>query len=179
MATIPDAFEINRAYANNTPSMMVGGYAEVGYNLYMLIDAESRKNLTVFARQELMNLNYKIPSNGIKNGTNRRSYTVAGITYQPVSGVIVNLDYVLRHTDERNEDLIVTPFPQQLPYLHVEWFPEYWTRIQLLTNMQTRRDFLKTVARHAQVPPVVGLLVTQLSACASLPVYKSNLSAAT
>ena len=82
----------------------------------MLIDAESRKNLTVFMRQELMNLNYKIPSNGIKNGTNRRSYTVAGITYQPVSGVIVKLDYVLRHTDERNEDLIVTPFPQQQPY---------------------------------------------------------------
>jgi hypothetical protein len=116
MSSIPDAFEINRAYANNTPSMMVGGYAEVGYNLYMLIDAESRKNLTVFARQELINLNYKIPSNGITNGTNRRSYTVVGVTYQPVSGVVVKLDYVLRHTDERNEDLVVTPFPQQLPY---------------------------------------------------------------
>jgi hypothetical protein len=116
VSNIPDAFEINRAYANNTPSMMVGAYAELGYNFYQLIDAESHKNLTVFARQEFINLNYRIPSNGIKNGTNRRSYTVAGITYQPVNGVIVKLDYVLRHTDERNEDLIVTPFPQQMPY---------------------------------------------------------------
>jgi len=116
VVTIPDAFEINRAYANNTPSKMIGAYAEVGYNFYRLIDAESHKNLTVFVRQEFMDLNYKIPSNGIKNGINRKHYTVAGITYQPLNGVIVKFDYVLRNTDERNEDLIVTPFPQQLPY---------------------------------------------------------------
>lgn len=116
MVSIPDAFEINRAYANNTPSTMIGGYAEVGYNFYPLINPEVRKNLTVFVRQELMDLNYKIPSNGIRNGTNRRSYTVAGITYQPVNGVVLKIDYVLRKTDERNDDLIVTPFPQLLPY---------------------------------------------------------------
>lgn len=116
MVSIPDAFEINRAYANNTPSTMIGGYAEVGYNFYPLINPEVRKNLTVFVRQELMDINYKIPSNGIRNGTNRRSYTVAGITYQPVNGVVLKIDYVLRKTDERNDDLIVTPFPQLLPY---------------------------------------------------------------
>jgi len=116
MVNIRDAFEINRAYANNTPSMMVGGYAEIGYNFYRLINPETTKNLTVFARQEFMDLNYRIPSNGIKNGTNRRNYTVAGVTFQPVSGVVIKFDYVLRKTDERNEDLIVTPFPQQLPY---------------------------------------------------------------
>lgn len=116
MVSIPHAFEINRAYANNTPSTMIGGYAEVGYNFYPLINPEVRKNLTVFVRQELMDLNYKIPSNGIRNGTNRRSYTVAGITYQPVNGVVLKIDYVLRKTDERNDDLIVTPFPQLLPY---------------------------------------------------------------
>jgi hypothetical protein len=116
VVTIPDAFEINRAYANNTPSTMVGGYAEVGYNLYALMNRSLKKNLTVFVRQEFMDLNYAIPSNGIKNGINRKSFTVAGITYQPVNGVIVKADYVLRKTDERNEDLIVTPYPQTLPY---------------------------------------------------------------
>lgn len=116
MVNIADAFEINRAYGNNTPGVMVGMYGEVGYNFYKLIDAASTKNLTFFIRQEFMDLNYKIPTNGIKNGTNRKNYTVAGITFQPVSGVVVKADYVLRKTDERNEDLIVTPFPQQLPY---------------------------------------------------------------
>lgn len=113
---INDAFEINRAYANNTPSIMIGMYAEFGYNLYKLVDAETTKNFTLFARQEFIDLNYKTPSNGIKNGTNRKNYTIVGLTYQPVNGVIVKADYVLRVTDERNEDLIVTPFPQQLPY---------------------------------------------------------------
>lgn len=116
MVNVRDAFAINRAYGNNTPSTMVGMYAEMGYNFYQLINSEARKNMTVFLRHEFMDLNNKIPTNGIKNGTNRKNYTVVGITYQPVSGIVVKADYVLRKTDERNEDLIVTPFPQQLPY---------------------------------------------------------------
>lgn len=114
--SITDAFKINRAYANNTPSMMVGYYAELGYDLYRLINSQSHKNLVLFARQEFMDLNYHIPENGIKNGTNKKNYTVVGITFRPVSGVVVKADYVLRKTDKRNDDLIVTPFPQQQPY---------------------------------------------------------------
>ena len=116
MVNVRDAFAINRAYGNNTPGTMIGMYAEIGYNFYQLINSEARKNMTVFVRHEFMDLNSKIPTNGIKNGINRKNYTVVGITYQPVSGIVVKADYVLRKTDERNEDLIVTPFPQQLPY---------------------------------------------------------------
>lgn len=116
MVNIADAFEINRAYANNTPAVMTGYYAELGYNFYQLINSESRKNLTAFARYEALDLNSSIPSNGVKNGINKKNYIVVGITFQPVSGVIVKADYVLRNTGDRNDDLIVTPFPQQLPY---------------------------------------------------------------
>jgi len=116
VVSLPNAFEINRAYANNTPSTMVGYYAELGYNFYQLINPDVRKNLTFFVREEFMDLNYRVPSNGIKNGINHKTYTVTGITFQPVNGVIVKMDYVLRKTQPRNEDLIVTPFPQQLPY---------------------------------------------------------------
>lgn len=114
--SLTDAFKINRAYANNTPSMMVGYYAELGYDLYRLINSQSHKNLVLFAREEFMNLNYHIPENGIRNGTNKKTFTVVGITFRPVSGVVVKADYVLRKTDKRNDELIVTPFPQQLPY---------------------------------------------------------------
>ncbi len=117
MVQIPDAYKINRAYGNpNTPLSMLGGYAELGYNVYKLIDEESTKNLTIFARQEIMDLNYRIPKEGIRNGVNRKNFTVVGITYRPVSGVIVKADYVFRKTGQRNDALIVTPFPQQLPY---------------------------------------------------------------
>ncbi|WP_333820545.1 hypothetical protein [Ohtaekwangia sp.] len=116
MVKIPDAFAINRAYANNTPSMMVGYYAELGYDLFRLLETRSTKTFVVFAREEFLDLNYRIPANGIRNGINVKNYTVLGFTFRPVSGVVVKADYVLRRTDERNEDLIVTPFPQQLPY---------------------------------------------------------------
>jgi hypothetical protein len=115
-AQIPDAYAINRAYANNTPSSMVGAYAEAGYNLLKAFNENTTKNFTVFARYEWMNLNQNIPANGIENGTLKKKYTVIGITYQPVQGVIVKADYVLRNTGERNPELIVTPFPQTLPY---------------------------------------------------------------
>ncbi|HTJ52138.1 MAG TPA: hypothetical protein VL443_21905 [Cyclobacteriaceae bacterium] len=114
--SVSNAFEINRAYANNTPSQMVGAYAELGYNFYRLIDRTSQKNFTVFGRLEYLDMNYKIPVNGIKNGINKQYYTVVGITFKPVSGVIVKADYVLKTTGERNKELIVTQFPQQLPY---------------------------------------------------------------
>ncbi|MBL0744085.1 hypothetical protein [Chryseolinea lacunae] len=113
---IRDAFAINRAYANNTPSMMVGYYAEVAYNFYRIINPDVNKNLSLFVRQEFMDINYRVPSNGIKNGVNHKTFTVVGLTYQPVNGVIIKMDYALRKTQPRNEDLIVTPFPQQLPY---------------------------------------------------------------
>lgn len=115
-AQIPDAFNINRAYANNTPTSMVGMYAEAGYNIFKAFNPSTTKNFTVFARYEWMDLNQNIPSNGIVNGTLKKNYTVVGITYQPVQGVIVKADYVLRNTGERNPELIVTPFPQTLPY---------------------------------------------------------------
>ena len=53
---IPDAFEINRAYANNTPSTMLGWYAEVGYDVLQLArsDAKANKSLTFFVRHEFM-----------------------------------------------------------------------------------------------------------------------------
>ncbi|MEJ1239843.1 Rieske (2Fe-2S) protein [Chryseolinea sp. T2] len=45
--------------------------------------------------------------------------------------------------------------------------------------MQTRRDFLKDSCKACAGTSVLGLLMTQLSACSSLPVYKTNLGAKT
>ncbi len=74
------------------------------------------KNLTLFLRYEWMDLNYRLPSNGINNGTLRRRYVVTGLTFQPAQGVVVKLDYVMRQTGDRNPELVVTPFPSALPY---------------------------------------------------------------
>lgn len=119
---IPDAFAINRAYANNTPSMMAGGYAEIAWDFLEANHAENSRHLTVFIRQEWMDLNQQVPSNGITNGINHKTYSVVGLSYQPTAGVIVKADFALRKTGARNPDLLVNPFPQALPYYRSNGF---------------------------------------------------------
>ncbi len=95
---------------------MFGAYAEAGYNFFKIWNDGTTKNLTFFVRYEWMDLNRQLPSNGIENGTLRKTFVVTGLTFQPVQGVIVKLDYVMRQTGERNPELVVTPFPSALPY---------------------------------------------------------------
>ena len=63
-----------------------------------------------------MDLNYKIPVNGISNDFLKQSFVVAGLSYHPTKGVIVKADYVFRTTGIPNPVLAVNPFPQAQPY---------------------------------------------------------------
>lgn len=112
---IPDAEAINRAYANNTPELMLGGYAEVSCNLLALA-GKTEKDLFLFARYENYDLNYKVPVNGIASDEWRKQYIVTGLTFAPVKGVAVKLDYVYRVTGEPNPALQINPFPQAQPF---------------------------------------------------------------
>jgi hypothetical protein len=114
--SIPDAGRINRAYASNTPELMTGAYAEVGYNLVHAFAPESKRELEFYVRGEKMDLNAAIPGNGIDDPTLDRTYLVTGLTYTPVSGVCIKADYVLRHTGAPNPALLVSAYPRQLPY---------------------------------------------------------------
>jgi hypothetical protein len=109
VVSIPDADRINLAYANNTPSMMWGGYAELGFNLLSLRE-NSEKNLTLFARYEMFDLNASMPDNGIKDDFVSQQYIAAGITFMPIKGVAVKADYVQRMTGTPNPALNINPF---------------------------------------------------------------------
>lgn len=112
---IDHADAINRAYANNSPETMYGAYGELGYDL--LYNAyHSVKSLIIFGRYEFMDLGASVPVNGIDNPASRKQYIIGGLTYKPVRGIAVKADYVRRITGEYNPALIVTPFPQQVPY---------------------------------------------------------------
>ncbi|HEX2616149.1 MAG TPA: hypothetical protein VHL57_01340, partial [Flavobacteriales bacterium] len=54
--------------------------------------------------------------------TLKRTYFVAGLTYQPITGVSVKADYVLRHTGAPNPALVVNPYPQMRPYFQDNGF---------------------------------------------------------
>lgn len=111
---IPDAGKINRAYANNTPEAMLGGYLEVSYNL----TPKRPQSWIVFTRYENLNMNYKLPADGtgIFNDANNQQYIIAGLGFQPIKGVFVKLDYNYRLTGDYNPQLIINPFPVMQPY---------------------------------------------------------------
>lgn len=90
---IADAFEINRAYNNNTPQSMTGGYIEAGYNILKAFNSTTKKNLSCFARYENIYLNKKTPSNGIENSLNKQQYITTGLTYHPIKGAVIKADY--------------------------------------------------------------------------------------
>jgi hypothetical protein len=116
LVSIPDAADINRAYANNTPQLMYGAYAEVAYNIFNALTKSKSQELFVFARYETLDMNATIPSNGITDGTLNQSHIVAGLSYLPIKNVIVKADVRLLHTGEQNPDLIINPSPVAVPY---------------------------------------------------------------
>ena len=63
-----------------------------------------------------MDLNQSIPSNGIVNDANQKSFFVTGFDFSPAPGVIIKADYVFRKTGELNEALIINPYPQAPPF---------------------------------------------------------------
>jgi len=116
IVSIPDADKINRAYANNTPKTEYGAYAEVGYDLMYLMGKPKDKQLVVFVREEKLNMNASVPSNGVTDGTLNQNYVVAGLTYLPIRNVAIKGDVRIAHTGNQNPNLVINPNPVAQPY---------------------------------------------------------------
>jgi hypothetical protein len=114
----PNASEINRTYANNTPSAMYGAYAEVSYNLFETLKGETfeDKQLIAFARYEKLDLNSKIPENGIYDGTLKQSHLLVGLNYLPIPNITIKADVRLTNTGPFNKSLLVNPPPVMRDY---------------------------------------------------------------
>jgi len=114
----PEADEINRLYANNSPKSMYGAYAEVAYDIFHGFSkpAFDDKSLIAFARYERLNMNASIPDNGITDGTLDQSHVVLGFNYLPMHNVTIKADVRLTHTGPQNKALIINPPPVMFPY---------------------------------------------------------------
>ena len=113
--TIQDADKINATFTNNTPSMAYGYYGEVAYDL-LYKKHKGTKTLNIFSRLEKINLNARIPTNGIVDDALNQIHLISGIAYQPITGVMVKLDYHYRSTGQQNTAFIINPYPQLIPY---------------------------------------------------------------
>ena len=122
--SLPGAEHVNLAYDNNTPSQIFGAYAELGYNLLQSSKKGKMKSkqLNIFARYEMLDVNAKVPSNGVIDGTLTQSHIVAGLGYFPIPHVVVKADVRLLSTGDQNPALIINPNPNALPYKHNNTF---------------------------------------------------------
>lgn len=118
---IPNAAAVNRVFANNTPQEAWGAYGEIGYNIfYPIKKIKKDRSLVPFVRIEILDLNAKVPTNGIVTGINHHFYTTAGIAYQPIKPVVIKVNYIYTKTGEPNPDLIINPYPQMVPYFSTQ-----------------------------------------------------------
>jgi hypothetical protein len=115
VVSIPNASEINRAYANNTPELMYGTYIELGYNLLQSFNKPER-NLSIFARYEKLDQNAKMSANGIRDTQYNQQYIISGVNYAPIKGIVLKFDYTHRLTGSPNQALLVNPFPTAPQY---------------------------------------------------------------
>lgn len=116
IVSIPDAANINRAFANNTPQTEYGAYLELAYDLLYPGHSLHAKQFIVFVRDENFDMNAQIPSNGVIDGTLKQNHIVAGFTYLPIKNVAIKADVRFIHTGPQNPELIVNPNPVALPY---------------------------------------------------------------
>jgi hypothetical protein len=115
MINIPDAAQINTAFANNTPEQMQGAYAEVAYDVLHRKYAGNRQ-LQLFSRYEYVDMNAKLPVNGIANPYFDQQHLFIGFSYLPVRGVVVKADYHYVMNGAYNQSLIINPAPYALPF---------------------------------------------------------------
>lgn len=114
--SMPDASDVNRAYANNISKLMYGAYAELAYNIFETLPKLKGEQFNVFARYEMLDLNSSIPSNGIYDGKLKQQHVIAGFSYLPIPNVTIKADVRVMHTGDENPDLVINPSPARVPY---------------------------------------------------------------
>jgi len=110
IVSVPDAFEIDRAYSNNTPQQEYGAYVEAAYDLF----ASGRSDaLNLFVRYERLDLNSAIPSDGIIDGTLNQQHVIVGVCYLPIPNVVLKADVRIVHAGNENPALVSDPLSVQ------------------------------------------------------------------
>ncbi|MDZ4758645.1 MAG: hypothetical protein SGJ10_11000 [Bacteroidota bacterium] len=112
---VPDASLLNTAYSNNIANISRGLYAEYSYDIFYK-KHQGDKQFNIFTRYEFVDMNAKLPTNGIANKYYTQQHIFAGFTWMPHRGVGVKFDYHYINNGEFNQQLVLNPPPYALPY---------------------------------------------------------------
>ncbi len=96
---IPDAGKINSLYGSDIGKSQMGGYAEFAYDIMPHICSSSSSQFLPFVRYESFDLHSSVAAPLVRNDFYNQTYLIMGLTYKPVSNVVIKTDYSL----ERNK----------------------------------------------------------------------------
>ena len=95
-AFVNNAGELSRALGKGSSSsvakQMLGGYAEIGYDILPLF-TESKMSLQPFFRYEHLDTQYRVASGFTKNDALDYDVLVFGVSFFPIPQVVVKMDY--------------------------------------------------------------------------------------
>ena len=114
--SFPGASNINKAYANNVSSSMIGFYGELAYNFFEKSKKLKGQQLNIFGRFEMLDMNASIPANAIYDGIEKQQHIIAGLSYLPIRNVVIKADVRFLHTGEENPSLVINPSPVRITY---------------------------------------------------------------
>ncbi len=101
--TLGDAAAVNERLGLPTDealgSRVLGGYAEVGYDVLSLVAPGGESSLTPFVRLERFDLNARVPSGFTRDPGVDLSVTTAGVTYKPIPTVVLKADWQRRDSE--------------------------------------------------------------------------------
>lgn len=74
-------------------SDLIGGYAEIGYDVLQWILPESDATLEPFFRFEYLDTQWKVPSGFTPDNANEQQVYTVGLQYKPIPNVVLKADY--------------------------------------------------------------------------------------
>ncbi len=96
LGTLGDAAKVNERLGlpldEGLGSRVQGGYAEAGFDVLSVISPGGESSLTPFVRYERYDLNARVPSGYTRDPGVDVHVTTAGVTYKPISTVVVKAD---------------------------------------------------------------------------------------
>lgn len=91
--TLSELFELEDRELSVIARRMIGGYAEIAYDVIPLFDPGSEMSLEPFFRFEYVDTQNKVPSGFEMDRAFKQRIYVPGIQFKPITNVVLKLDY--------------------------------------------------------------------------------------
>jgi hypothetical protein len=92
-AHLDDTRELSLLVEDSVARLMIGGYAEIAYDLWPLFAAGSEKSLSPFFRFEYLDTQHDLASGIARDRTQPRRIFIPGVQFKPHPNVVLKLDY--------------------------------------------------------------------------------------